>query len=89
MVADLWKRENQSKNAEKIAARGAELYDKFVLFAEALNDVGTSIDNARKSHELAMNRLKEGRGNLVGQAEKLRELGVKSKKNIPSNLIEE
>ena len=89
LVADLWKREYQNKNAEKIAARGAELYDKFVGFAEALNEVGTNIENARKSHELAMNRLKEGRGNLVGQAEKLRKLGVKPKKSIPSNLIEE
>lgn len=89
LVADLWKREYQSKNAEEIADRGAKLYDRFVNFVETLEIVGKNIDKAKESHELAVKRLSEGRGNLVGQAEKLRKLGVKTKKNIPTNLIDE
>lgn len=89
LVADLWKREYQSKNAEEIADRGARLYDKFVGFVENLQAVGSNIEKAQISYDLALKQLKEGPGNLVGQAEKLRKLGVKTKKNIPVNLIDE
>jgi len=87
-VADLWKREYQSKNAEEIAERGAKLYDKFVGFVENLQGIGTNLEKAQGSYESALKQLKEGPGNLVGQAEKLRKLGVKTKKNLPTNLID-
>lgn len=83
LVADLWKREYQNRNAIEIAERGAALYDKFVGFVDNLSDVGANLDKARKSYDSAMGQLKEGRGNLIGQAEKLRELGVKAKKALP------
>ena len=89
LVSDLWKREYQSKNAEEIADRGARLYDKFVGFVENLQAVGSNIEKAQSSYDSALKQLKEGPGNLVGQAEKLRKLGVKTKKNIPVNLIDE
>lgn len=89
LVSDLWKREYQSKNAEEIADRGAKLYDKFVGFVENLQGIGTNIEKAQSSYDLALKQLKKGPGNLVGQAEKLRKLGVKTKKNIPVNLIDE
>ncbi len=88
LVADLWKREYQSKNAEEIAERGAKLYDKFVGFVENLQGIGTNLEKAQGSYESALKQLKEGPGNLVGQAEKLRKLGVKTKKNLPTNLID-
>lgn len=86
LVADLWKREYQNKNAEEIAKRGAALYDKFVGFVENLTDVGMNIDKAQKSYTNALGQLKDGSGNLVGQAEKLKELGLKPKKRLPSSL---
>ena len=86
LIADLWKREYQNQNAMAIAERGAALYDKFVGFVENLTDVGTHIDRTKKSYDTAFGQLKEGRGNLISQAEKLRELGVKTKKNLPSAL---
>ena len=88
LIVDLWKREYQTQNAQQIAERGAALYDKFVGFVENLNNVGTNLERAQKSYNEAFNQLKEGRGNLIGQAEKLKELGVKAKKNLPSVLNE-
>ncbi len=83
LIADLWKREYQTQNAQEIAERGAALYDKFVGFVENLNNVGVNLDRAQKSYNDAFSQLKEGRGNLIGQAEKLIELGVKAKKKLP------
>jgi DNA recombination protein RmuC len=83
VVADLWKRELQSRNAQEIAKRGAILYDKFAGFVETLQDVGKHIDRTQKSYEKAFVQLSEGSGNLLRQAEILKELGVKPSKELP------
>ena len=70
-----------------IADRGAALYDKFVGFVESLTAVGAQMDKARKSYDSAIGQLKDGRGNLIGQAEKLRKLGLKTKKSLPSDML--
>jgi len=85
LIADLWKREYQSRNAQDIADRGAALYDKFVGFVDNLSAVGTNLDKAQKSYHEAFNQLKEGKGNLISQVEKLKELGVKAKKKLPDS----
>lgn len=82
VVADLWKRENQSRNAQEIARRGAILYEKFVRFVETLQEVGKNIEKAQGSYDKAFSQLKEGNGNLIRQAEMLKELGVKSPKEL-------
>lgn len=84
VVADLWKREYQSRNAQEIAKRGAILYDKFVAFVDTLQDVGKNIEHSQKSYNKAFSQLKDGNGNLIRQAEMLKELGVKSKKELPN-----
>lgn len=89
LIVDLWKREYQNRNAQEIADRGAALYDKFVNFVDSMTNIEKHLDNAKKSYDNAYGQLKSGRGNLIGQAEKLRELGVKSKKNLPPSLLEE
>lgn len=83
VVADLWKREAQSKNAQEIADRGAMLYDKFAGFVETLQEVGANIERTQKAYGKAFNQLAEGRGNLLRQAEMLKELGVKPQKELP------
>jgi len=88
LIADLWKREQQSQNALQIAERGAYLYDKFVGFVENFEKIGDTIERSQKSYQAALGQLKDGPGNLIRQAEMLRELGVKSKKTIPSSLSE-
>ncbi|MDR0415032.1 MAG: DNA recombination protein RmuC [Prevotellaceae bacterium] len=87
LMADLWKREMQSKNAQEIVRRGELLYDKFVVFAETLEDVGRHIDRTQQSYATAIGQLKEGNGNLVGQAIKLKNLGLKSGKEIPTAML--
>lgn len=82
LVVDLWKREYQDLNARQIAEQGGKLYDKFVGFLENMEAVGGSLNKALSQFEAAKKQLKEGRGNLIDQAEKLRELGVKTKKDI-------
>lgn len=83
VVADLWKREAQSQNAQEIAERGALLYDKFAGFVETLQDVGANINRSQKAYDKAMSQLSEGRGNLLRQAEMLKDLGVKPQKELP------
>lgn len=84
VVADLWKREYQSRNALEIAKRGAILYDKFAGFVDTLQDVGKNIDRTQKSYEKAFSQLKDGNGNLIRQAEMLKELGIKAQKELPN-----
>lgn len=89
LIVDLWKREYQNRNAMDIAERGGALYDKFVNFVDSLADIETHLNRAKRSYENAYVQLKSGRGNLIGQAEKLRELGVKTKKLLPQSLLDQ
>lgn len=86
LIVDLWKREYQNRNAQEIAERGAALYDKFVNFVESLIDIDVHLDRAKRSYDNAYKQLTAGKGNLIGQTEKLRELGLKSKKSLPQSL---
>jgi DNA anti-recombination protein RmuC len=87
LVADLWKREYQSRHAIEIAETGGALYDKFVGFVGALGEIETHLGRAQKSHANAMNLLRDGNGNLIRRVEKLKKLGAKAKKTLPSSLL--
>jgi DNA recombination protein RmuC len=87
-VAHLWRQEAQSRNAVEIAKRGAELYDKFVAFLEDMTSLGNRLRQAQLEYEAAYGKLATGRGHLIGQAEKLRALGVKPTKTLPQALQE-
>lgn len=86
-VAHLWKQEHQNKNAQEIAQRGAALYDKFVGFVEDLEKVGDKLSQTKLTYDNALGKLSSGNGNLIRQAEMLRELGVKSTKQLSESLI--
>ena len=88
LIVDLWKREYQNQNAQQIAERGAALYDKLVSFVESFATIGDQLNKAQTTYDVAFGQLSKGRGNLIGQAEKLKDLGVKSKKSLPSTLVE-
>ena len=88
-VAYLWTQEARNRNAQDIAQRGAELYDKFCGFVQDLQQVGERIRQAQQSYDAAASKLSGGKGNLVRQAELLKELGVKPKKELPARLVEE
>jgi DNA recombination protein RmuC len=88
-VAHPWRQERQSRNVQEIAKRGAELYDKLSGFVEDFEKIGERLSQARDSYDGAFLKLKKGRGNVIRQAEMLKELGVKPSKVIPEELIEE
>ena len=88
LIVDLWKREYQNRNAIEIAERGAKLYDKFVGFISNLERVGKNIDQAQNAYNEAYKQLSTGNDNLVLQTQKLKDLGVKAKKELPSSLLE-
>jgi DNA recombination protein RmuC len=85
-IANIWRQERQNQNAREIAERGGRLYDKFVLFAEALEEVGQRIEQAQESYHTARKRLTDGRGNLLRQVEMLRELGAENSKELPEEI---
>ncbi|MFC0343892.1 DNA recombination protein RmuC [Epilithonimonas hispanica] len=89
LIQDLWKREHQNRNAMEIADRGAKLYDKFVGFVENLERIGKNIDQAKNSYNDAFKQLSSGNDNLIVQTQKLKNLGIKNKKNLPQSLGEE
>ncbi len=88
LISDVWTRADQNANALEIADRGGKLYDKFVGFLENLEKVGKNIDLAKNSYNEAFKQLKTGKDNLVIQTQKLKELGAKNRKSIPSTLLE-
>ncbi len=87
-IRNIWKYEYQNQNAQKIAVEGAKLYDKFVAFVDDLENIGNRIDKVKESHDLAMNKLSTGRGNLIGRAEKMKGLGLSTKKRISEKLLD-
>jgi len=87
-VAHLWRQEQQSRNAQEIASRGAALYDKLVGFVEDLNSVGTKLKQAQTAYDGAYSKLTGGTGNVIRQAEMLKGLGVKPTKQLPQNMID-
>ena len=87
LIVDLWKREYQNQNAVAIADRGAKLHDKFVGFVNNLEKVGKYIGDAQTTYDNAYKQLKTGNDNLVLQATKLKDLGVKNKKNLDNSLV--
>lgn len=87
-VAHLWRQEAQSRNVQEIAARGAELYNKLAGFASDLSKVGDGLKSAQGAYEDAHKKFCEGRGNVIRQAEMLRDLGVKPAKHLPRQMLE-
>lgn len=87
-VAHLWRQEQQNRNAQEIAKRGAELYDKLTGFVDDLKNVGNRINQAQIEYDKAYSKLVSGRGNVIRQAEMLRELGIKPAKSLPQEVLD-
>lgn len=87
-VAHLWRQEQQNRNAQEIANRGAELYDKLAGFVEDLEGLGTKLQQAQRAYDGAYNKFAGGRGNVIRQAEMLKELGVKPTRQLPQKMID-
>ena len=84
LVADLWQRDKQTRNAIDIAEEGGKLYYKFAGFGDDMEKIGKSLNTTAMAYTDAMKKLKTGNGNLIGRVEKLKVMGVKAKKNLPA-----
>ena len=84
----LWQQERQAKNVREIMDRGSKLYEKFAGFVTDMDVIGDNIRRADQSYSNAMKKLAEGPGNLIGQVEKLKELGIRTNKSIPRKLLD-
>lgn len=87
-IDTMWNNEKQQRNAIEIARQAGALYDKFEGLVTDLTKVGKKMDEAKSEYKGAMNKLVEGRGNLVTSVEKIKKLGAKAKKSLPEKIIE-
>ena len=87
-VSNLWSIERQNRHAKQLAEQAAKVHDKLVGFVETMEKVGTQLGTVQKTYDTAWNQLKEGRGNLISQAHKFKDLGVRTKKELPKQIVE-
>lgn len=87
-IDTMWTNEKQQRNAIEIARQAGALYDKFNGLLQDLIGVGKRIDESKNEYSKAMNKLVEGRGNLISSVEKLKKMGAKAKKSLPDNILD-
>ncbi|PKH51857.1 DNA recombination protein RmuC [Tenacibaculum sp. Bg11-29] len=87
-IDTMWNNEKQQRNALEIARQAGALYDKFDGLLQDLIGIGKKIDASKADYNSAMNKLVDGRGNLITSVEKLKKMGAKAKKALPQNIIE-
>lgn len=88
-VASLWKIDRQNQNAKEIAEQGGRLYDKFAGFVENMEKVGKQLVTVQSTYDVAFKQLSAGKGNLISSAEKLKALGARTSKALPSQYADE
>jgi len=88
-IENIWRYERQSQNARRIADRAGAVYDKLRVFVEAMERLGTQLHTAQGTYDNAMNTLTRGRGNLISQANRFVELGVRVKKELPKGIVDQ
>jgi len=86
-IDSMWNNEKQQRNAIEIARQAGALYDKFEGFVADLTKVGKKMDDAKTEYRGAMNKLVEGRGNIITSIEKLKKMGAKAKKSMPDSIL--
>ncbi len=87
-IENIWRFERQNQNTKAIASLASKVYDKLRLFLEDMDKLGKQLNTATGTYDNAIRRLSQGQGNLLSQAEKFVELGVKVKKELPKSMLE-
>jgi DNA recombination protein RmuC len=88
IVDNLWQQELQARSVQDVMNRGTALFEKFVGFVTDLEAIGKGLRNADQSYTSAMKKLSEGPGNLIRQVEMLKQLGIRTSKSLPRNLLD-
>jgi DNA recombination protein RmuC len=87
-INSMWTNQKQQENALEIARQAGALYDKFEGFITDLIKIGKKMDEAKVEYQGAMNKLTEGKGNLISSVERLKKMGAKAKKAMPEALLQ-
>ena len=87
-IDSMWTNQKQQENAVEIARQAGTLYDKFEGFVSDLVKIGKKMDEAKVEYGNAMNKLFDGKGNLINSVEKLKKMGAKAKKALPENILQ-
>jgi DNA recombination protein RmuC len=88
VIQNMWRYEYQNQNAQEIAKRAGDMYDKFHGFVDALEDIGDKLTKAQTAYDTAHKRLVEGKGNLVSRAETIRKLGdLNTNKQLSEDMV--
>ena len=88
LIEQLWRAEKQSDNVLKLIDRASKLHDKMVSFVESFEDVGMRLEQAKKSYDISLNRMKDGPGNVIRQIDDMGKLAGKTKKTLPKHLVD-
>jgi DNA recombination protein RmuC len=86
-VQNIWRFDRQNRNSELIAQQAGGLHDQFVLVLDSLGDLGNQLDKSRDAYEKTLDRISRGRGNVLNRTQKLKELGAKTKRLLPEELL--
>jgi DNA recombination protein RmuC len=86
-IDSMWTNQKQQENAYEIARQAGALYDKFEGFVADLVKVGNKIKDTKTEYDAAMNKLVDGKGNLITSVEKLKKMGAKAKKSLPESVL--
>jgi DNA recombination protein RmuC len=86
-VASVWKQERQNRNTLEIARAGGQLYEKFCGLLDDLQILGQRIDQTHDVFNSTVNKLSQGKGNLIRQVERLKTLGAKTEKSLLENKL--
>ncbi len=86
LIAQIWRRENENRNAELIAEKAGKIYDQVLLIFDAMIEARKRLAGASNSFDIALKRIKEGKGNLIGRVEDIRKLGAKVSRQIPPDV---
>lgn len=86
-IDTMWNNEKQQQNAIEIARQAGALYDKFEGLVTDLTGVGKKIDAAKNDYSSAMNKLVDGKGNLISRVESIKKMGAKAKKSLPESIV--
>ena len=92
LVNQLLSQQKQSESVQNIVHAGTNLYETFVQFCEDLVDVQKRFEGLSSQLTKTINRFRRGNKNkpsLFSQVEALKDFGISTTKEIPTNLLEE
>ena len=88
-IENIWRYERQSQNARKVAEKAGAVYDKLRVFLEHMERLGDQLSTVHGTYDRAMTTLNQGKGNLISQAHQFKALGVRIKKDLPRNILQQ